>query len=467
MISSKINAKFKSQFQNWLFTALLPIVFSCDSFVDVDIPKSQLTRPAVFESAATANAAVTDIYSKMRDQGLLSGISVGCTSLLGNYTDELQNFASPGDPSIPFFNNALLASNISIENLWNAAYNQIYSANAVLEGLENNNTLNINDKSSLRGESLFIRALIHFYLTNLYGEVPYITTTDYLENKRADKYSTDANYKLIINDLEKAVELLPASYKNLDRTRPNQFAVLSLLSRVYLYDGKWAESANAASAVLNATSLYQLEPLLNVFTKKSKETIWQFQPSRIGKNTDEGSTFTFITGPPPLFALTTDLVNSFASTDQRKTAWIKVVSKNSQSWYHSYKYKLNINTSESLEYSIIFRLAEQYLIRAEARAKLGDVIGAKEDLDIIRKRAGLAVNEAISKDEILKAILLERRFELFLEFGHRFFDLQRSKTLNTVLPALKPGWNLEDGLFPIPQNEININPNLLPQNYGY
>lgn len=467
MLSTYINSKLKSRLQNWFSITVLTLFFSCDSFVEVDLPKSQLTRPAVFESSATANAAVTDIYSKMRDQGPLSGTSVGITSLLGNYADELQSFSSPGDASVIFYTNALLASNASVENFWNAAYNQIYSANAIIEGLENSTKLSIADKNSLRGESLFVRALIHFYLVNLYGDVPYITTTDYLANKKTYKNSSDANYKLIINDLEEAITLLPATYKNSERTRPNKFAASSMLARVYLYNKKWAESANAASSVLNAISDYQLETPLNTFTKKSRETIWQFQPSRIGKNTDEASTFTFVTGPPPMFALTMGLVNSFELSDLRKSTWIKRVTNQSQIWYHAYKYKLNTNTSESLEYSIVFRLAEQHLIRAEARANQGDLIGAKEDLNMIRKRAGLTDTPANSQGEILQAILQERQLELFTEFGHRFFDLKRSGTLNNVLSPIKTGWNAEDSLFPIPQNEINTNPNLLPQNNGY
>jgi hypothetical protein len=108
-----------------------------------------------------------------------------------------------------------------------------------------------------------------------------------------------------------------------------------------------------------------------------------------------------------------------------------------------------------------------YLIRAEARAHSGDLIGAKEDLNTIRHTAGLADTSADTQDEILDAILQERRLELFTEFGHRFFDLKRFNRIQSVLSAAKPGWDAHDDLFPIPEAELSLNPKLLPQNPGY
>ena len=120
-----------------------------------------------------------------------------------------------------------------------------------------------------------------------------------------------------------------------------------------------------------------------------------------------------------------------------------------------------------MEYSIILRLGEMYLIRAEARAHTGDLIGAKEDLNTIRHTAGLEDTSAVTQDEILNAVLQERRLELFTEFGHRFFDLKRFNKIQPVLSAVKPGWDIHDDLFPIPEAELNLNPNLKPQNPGY
>ena len=92
---------------------------------------------------------------------------------------------------------------------------------------------------------------------------------------------------------------------------------------------------------------------------------------------------------------------------------------------------------------------------------------SKEDLNKIRTRAGLANTSALTQVEILDAILQERRLELFTEFGHRFFDLKRYNKIQSVLSAAKTGWDTHDALFPIPQVELGLNPNLKPQNSGY
>ena len=464
----KILFKIISIHQLLLQAITIVCLSSCDSFVEVDLPKSQLTTVSVFDNYSTANAALSDIYSKMRDQGLLSGTASGVSNQLGNYADELTCFASPGDPTLPFYTNTLLPANSTITDYWNISYNQIYAANAIMEGVELSNELTAVEKGQLKGEALFIRSLAHFYLTNLYGDIPYITSTNHKINTTAEKIKVKEVYAKVILDLESAIALLKPDYKNAERIRPNLFTVKALLARVYLYNESWAEAANAASTVLNAVNLYAIEdnPSL-VFIKGSKETLWQFQPSASGKNTDEAGIFIFFSGPPPLVALSNNLIASFETDDLRKTNWTASISDGTTTWHHANKYKEFDYTASSVEYSVIFRLAEQYLIRAEARAHQGDLIGAKEDLNVIRKRAGLDDTEAVSGQEINNAVLRERRWELFTEYGHRFFDLKRSGEIDNVLSASKAGWNSTDVLFPLPQNELSINPNLRPQNSGY
>ena len=111
-------------------------------------------------------------------------------------------------------------------------------------------------------------------------------------------------------------------------------------------------------------------------------------------------------------------------------------------------------------------MAELYLIRAEARTHKGQLVEAREDLDMIRLRAGLPNTLASTSKELLDAILQERRVEFFTEHGHRFFDLKRTDNLDEVL-VTKLGWNSTDRLFPLPEKELLLNPNLQPQNPGY
>ncbi|MFD2943280.1 RagB/SusD family nutrient uptake outer membrane protein [Flavobacterium notoginsengisoli] len=439
----------------------------CDSFVEVNLPKSQLTNTAVFESYATADAAMADIYAKIRDSGLLNGSYTGISNQLGNYTDELTAFGGPSNPSIPFFNNTLLASSGNVLAYWNTSYNQIYAANAVIEGLQASKNIEQENKNRLLGEAMFIRALSHFYLVKLFGGIPYIKSTDYRQNSTANRISAEEVYKNIISDLEKAISFLPVNYSSGQRIRPNKYCGKALLARTYLENHSYEQAANESSSVINNTAMYSLPAPNSVFLLNSTETIWQLQSATAGQNTLQGTLFIFDQGPPAFTALSSSLVQSFSEQDLRKINWTKEVKNNGQSWFHAYKYKEQSNTPVSKEYSIIFRTAEQYLIRAEARARIGDLIGAKEDLNKLRTRAGLGNTAAESQDEVLKAVLDERRWELFTESGHRFFDLQRFKKLDAVLSLVKPGWDINDQLLPIPENELNTNPNLRPQNPGY
>ena len=107
------------------------------------------------------------------------------------------------------------------------------------------------------------------------------------------------------------------------------------------------------------------------------------------------------------------------------------------------------------------------MIRAEARTHLGDYVGARADLNKVRNRAGLPNTEADNMESLLDAIIQERRVELFTEQGHRWFDLRRTGKASAALSNLKPGWAETDSWLPIPENELLLNDNLLPQNPGY
>ncbi|MFH6961670.1 RagB/SusD family nutrient uptake outer membrane protein [Flavobacterium plurextorum] len=442
------------------------ILVGCDDFTETDLPPTQLYSEYVFEDKATAMAAMADVFARMRDNAVLSGTTSGMSHQLGLYSDELDYFGNVAESTI-FYQNALLPSTSSVGGWWNESYKQIYATNSIIEGVNASNTLISSDKDLLLGEAYFVRAFIHLNLTLLFGDIPYIVTTDYRSNSHVSRIPQSNVFDLIVADLEIAKQKLGAEYTENERIRPNKFAANALLARTYLFAGKWEEAIDQASIVINETSKYTPETDLgNVFLKNSTTTIWQFKPRVEGRNSDEGVTFIFTQTPPPGPVLSTSLISSFEPGDLRKENWTQAVTNGAATWFHANKYKKNINTGTSVEYSIILRLAEQYLIRAEARAQNGDLIGAKEDLNVIRIGAGLNETTANTQAQILQAILNEIRVEFFTEYGHRFFSLKRFNQLDSALSS-KPGWNSTDRLLPVPEREIGLNPNLAPQNPGY
>lgn len=448
---------------------LLSVFFTqCESFNDVELPNSQLTGPAVFESATTANAAMAHIYASLRDSGLLTGSSNGLSNQLGHYTDELAYYGTSTHFSADFSNNSLLPVNLNVRTIWNDSYNQVYACNAIIEGVDNSVALPANDKERLRGEALFVRALVHFYLANLYGPVPYIKTTNYSITRSVTRIPVQEVYQNAATDLLDAITLLPDTYSNPDRVIPNKKVAQALLSRIYLYQGAYAQAIDSASLLIGDTATFQWETDLNeVFLKDATTTIWQFMPALAGANTLEAINFTFTSGPPAIVALNPVLLQAFEPGDLRRSAWIKEITNGTDTWYHAYKYKQNVTTASSVEYSVVLRMAEQYLIRAEAYARQGAIEAAKNDLNLIRATAGLSSTAAESADEILLAILQERQVEFFTEHGHRFFDLKRYERLDLDLSGTKPGWDTTDALWPLPEAELLTNPNLGSQNPGY
>jgi hypothetical protein len=447
-----------------LLLGLIPICQSCDGYVEVEQPNSQLISSAVFEDVGTANAALSGIYAKMRSSGVLAG-SNGMSLYAGLYADELDWYQTTTVSN--FYNNTLTASEAGVGTIWNNSYKQIYEANSIIEGVTNSVSLPDTNRIQLKGEALFIRGMIHFYLMNLYGDIPYIKTTDFEQNSHVSRMPMNVVYDNVIADLTEAATMLPETYVTAERVRPNRFAVKALLARVYLYKGDYAAASNEASAVINS-SLYVWETDLNkVFLKASTTTIWQFMPNATGMNTTEGTSYIFNAGPPSSIALKPAFVNAFEANDQRLVKWVRAVTNGSNTWYHAYKYKQQTTTASSLEYSVVLRLAEQYLIRAEARARQGELTNAKSDLNLIRNTAGLPNTTAVTDTDIIADVINQRRFELFTEYGHRFFDLKRSGQIDTVLALSKPGWNATDKLWPLPAVELNVNPNLNPQNPGY
>lgn len=489
------------------FLVSLFIQTSCKKFVEIPPPSGSITENSVFTGDATAIAVLTDLYNQMNNSPIQGG--AGISLFAGISADEFV-CVTTASPYIGYYQNILSQTGsgnvISGAEHWGPLYNLVFKCNATIEGLNKSEGLIPSIKKQLLGEAKFLRGLFYFYLVNEFGDVPLALSTDPKVNTLLARSSSADVYKQIVSDLEDAEEKLSDDYldvtllkKATERVRPTKWAAAALLARVHLYTGEWAIAEDESSKLIGNTSLFgpiSSIALNNVFLKNSKEAIWQIQPTAVNFNTPEARTLVIpATGPStggatgnPVY-LNKQLVASFEALDQRAVYgnWIdttiyKLTSTTSDTVPFPYKYKFNTldpnitatsGTSKMQEYFMVLRLGEQYLIRAEARAQLGNIQGAKDDLNAIRNRAGLPNTTATDKTSLLSAILNERRHELFSEWGHRWFDLKRTGNIDAVMANETPRksngtsqWAPYKALYPLPLETLQNAPNVI-QNDGY
>ena len=460
-----------------IFVAGLPLLTGCNKLLDAGSPANKDVTSEVYSSDSLAQAALIGIYFKIMES---IGPQNGYMSRYpGLSADELNRTTLLADDQ-PFLTNTLPIDNLTVWQTWSYSYYYIYRCNDLVAGLTGNKSITPILRDQLLGEAYFLRAFTYFYLVNLYGDVPLVLTTDYTKSASTPRTPVVEVYDQMIADLTEAQNLLTNTYATEPgfpsaRVRVNRLAVKALLARIYLYRGEWALASTAATEVIQS-GIYQLETnLQQTFRYNSKEAILQFMPVSNAFNTAEGSFFVpFNPNGRPAIIMSDSLLKKIEPGDLR-WAWIKTVTVSGKQYSSPYKYKLNTPTPRE-EYNMVLRLAEQYCIRAEARARLDQLPEAVSDLNTIRKRAGLQDLPTIStQTQVLAAVEQERRIELFAEWGHRWFDLKRwparaldgKKRIDEVMSVLRPvTWNTTAVLWPIPSLE-RIRNHALIQNPGY
>lgn len=473
-----------------LVLTLLICLTGCKKLVDVGAPVTSINSANVYSSDATAIAAVTGIYAVIGNTPFQGGSLSAMSLLPGLSADELGLFPGSGNAyqaMAPYYTNNLSSITTGSADFWTVIYPLVYNANAAIAGLSNNSLLTPAVDQQLLGEAEFVRALCYFYLVNLYGDVPLVISTDYKVNADASRTSRQLVWQQITSDLTSAQNLLSPNYldgtlltSSSQRIRPTSWAATALLARTYLYRQIWDSAESEATLMINNTALFGLTGLDTTFLAISSEAIWQLQPTTSGQNTPDAQTFIIpSTGPGsnwPVY-LSSQFMNSFEPGDQRRVDWTDSVIAGGITWYYPFKYKVNTLDAPVTEYEMVLRLGEQFLIRAEARAQQGKTTGAAgalQDLNTIRERAGLPdYSGGTDAPSILSAILHERQVELFTEWGHRWLDLKRTNSVDSVMGspggacAAKGGaWNSYQQWYPITLTELERDPNLV-QNSGY
>lgn len=374
--------------------------------------------------------------------------------------------------------------------LWGTAYFVVSSVNNVLENLAGkagSNGVTQQDVDNLQGELLFLRALAHFDLVRTYAKqytidktapgVPYVFKTDAAAKPARDNVETV--YNNIVKDLTDAEKLIAADYTREGVADPksvvSKVAIQALLSRVYLYMGKWQDAADYATLVINTPgfSLWTADKFASSF-KADAHTDGEviFEVYGLKSNTYDGywDAITWMTNPDGYSdcAASNDLIDLYEDGDVRGDMFINNEDKAPNTFWTT-KYSGKDKGTPDVTNVVVLRLSEMYLNRAEAIVRGATVAGvtAVADINAVRTNRGATVIASAGMNDVMK----ERRLEFAWE-GHYWYDLARTggtvtrvhysgAEVNRNIPADSKYWVL-----PINKRELDVNPNLVP-NEGY
>jgi tetratricopeptide (TPR) repeat protein len=432
-------------------------VLSCKKFLDVQ-PKDSVEDDQTITDKTSATTALRGVYRRLGADNYYGTLFQTFGYLPGD------NIQWTGSQSViqQFITHNISADNGNLQSVWSAIYATVNAANHVITKVPGvqDATFTTADRNQLIGEAYFIRALCYFDLARTWGNVPVtLTPTLSATDKSGIKNSTQAQvYAQVLRDLNSADSLLiPPAAQN--PVRANQETVWALKARYYLYQGDWAQAITYASKVLSDVKYYALQKPYSAFflpasTVATKESVFELSYSATYPNTHRNSWQPPANGGTrqwaPNDAFIT-LVNDATIGGNRNA----LVAKTSAGlWYGNLYYR-----SPATDPAYVIRIAEVYLIRAEAEAQQTLLPEALADLNLIRDRAGLLASTAVTQVDILLAIENERRIEFGLE-PHRWFDLVRTKRAEAVLGIT----NTNKYLFPIPANEITLSNGSLTQN---
>lgn len=444
---------------------------ACEDFIEVETPNHMLDSQAVFSNEQAAKSALNGLFNQLFNTSFSGGGAQSVSYLTSLSADNLMVTSTTQD-IIEFHQNDISTTNNFNLILWSGCYNIIYQANSLLEGVNDNQNLSPELIAKIEGSARFVRAFTYFYLINLYGDVPLILKTDYHQNSTAKNTAPNLIYEQIISDLELASDLLDSNYEDNDRTQVNQYAAKALLARVHLFLNNWDKAKAYSSEIITANNQYELLAQQDqVFLANSREAIWQISPIGWGNSfshTRDGNLLIKTPTNSTPIALSQDFLSTFYKQDLRREHWIDSITINDNLLYYPFKYKVQYDFSGNItEYSMVLRLAEQYLIQAEANIQLGELNDAIQGINMIRERSGIPlIDDNLNRSELLDTLLVENRRELFSEWGHRWLSLKRYENSDPLETKPNTNFTADAWLYPIPYSERVRNPNLT-QNPGY
>jgi hypothetical protein len=360
----------------------------------------------------------------------------------------------------------ITSANASVAGLWSSLYGTIYIANFMLERLPQIPGVAASTRIRAEATAHYLRGMCYFIGAYTFGDLPLVTTTDIEINRNIARTDRDEILAFAEADLLNAVGKLTDAPPSPAFASEN--AVRAALARFYLYKGDWASAESNASTVINSGK-YQLDAEYSdiVSSDFPSESIFE-----VGYTiADDPATLNTLFKSRREIVPSNELVLALASDESGDRFFSMVFDvnnlKGNDNGWSVAKYGTAVDDNNNI---MVFRLAEMYLIRAEARAHLNNVTGensAQSDINMLRTRAKAPLVGDTPQSVMIRLIEEERRYELAFE-GHRWYDLVRTGRADEVMSAFNSNWKAAYHLWPVPQREIQTNPSLAgDQNPGY
>ncbi len=487
---------------------LLVAVASCLSSCLEKLPQDSVLEQDSMQTLTDADQIINGIYASFKGSGLYSGDLTLAPDIQADLVYAVDGFSNTYGK---FWSWDFTPDDSNITNIYASLYGVIGRANFFLEYAPRvEESLHSEDDFAtfdvLCGEAHFARALAYSELIRLfcpaYSEAiaddensGVALSTSYSTAAVAKRATLRESYDLVLSDLAVAAELVTTNFNN--SVYFTQGGVEALYARVYLHMEDWAKAEEYSSRVIDRTSTYALAAVDRTDTATgesqlsymwtydtSYEIIWKVGMTINSLGSELGRVFlgyNYVSYYPD-YVPATWVLNSYPSGDGRASAYFGEAQTgypHGLKWHLLTKYKGN---AEFMQSNILFthmpkpfRLAEQYLIRAEAYCRMGNYTKASTDLSaIVSNRVGSGTL-TVNSDNWLEKISEERVRELFME-GFRLTDLkrwgmgfERTAQSNTVAPnnALKIEAGNYRFVWPIPQHEIEAPGSQMVQNAGY
>jgi starch-binding outer membrane protein, SusD/RagB family len=368
----------------------------------------------------------------------------------------------------------LTSANLFVEQMWLAVYNTISSANHIIANVDNVTGIDKAEQNDIKGEALFVRAFCHFDALRTWGEhwnlsseygIPVVTKVQTPKDVIA-RSTVAASYEAILSDLTAAAGLVSDKDATTTTFKGQGYitlkAVNALLARVYLYKGDKTLAGKYADVLIkdNTFALFDATKFSEVYTGRlTTESILELIFDSQNRSAYNSLTYS---RPEALrtevqFLMNTSVDTFFLNRPKDVRSQLANFTSNDPSIQPDGRTEKYRGEEKRDNPAYLIRLAEMYLIAAEAKGKNSGLA----DLNTLRTARGMdAITGNLTDEKYAQLIANERRAELNME-GHRYTDLARTKEISTVL-----GKNVI-GAFPIPLREIGATNGVLKQFPGY